>query len=283
MPEDAAQGTVEARADLEQLPGAAQERDRVLRDVGEDRGASLRRKCVREATRFDAMRRARTGGWKTLKTATTRERLTKTTNASREQITSISARRAVDTTACLACRSPIRATPTSSRRCRRSKRAKPFGDARAILRTMIGSGDRDAIDVASLLVIDHRLASRVILNRSNVAGGDETLYLVFFPLRRRRLGDVMKRMSAYLLNPTLFCVARSSFARSLVRSFARDRNLDYKMMINVRLRGGGGGGARRLPLVHALDEQTIDELGGLVLRAVSDARERDELIGVRRV
>ena len=282
MPEDAAQGTVEARADLEQLPGAAQERDRVLRDVGEDRGASLRRKCVREATRFDAMRRARTGGWKTLKTATTRERLTKTTNASREQITSISARRAVDTTACLACRSPIRATPTSSRRCRRSKRAKPFGDARAILRTMIGSGDRDAIDVASLLVIDHRLASRVILNRSNVAGGDETLYLVFFPLRRRRLGDVMKRMSAYLLNPTLFCVARSSFARSLVRSFARDRNLDYKMMINVRLRGGGGG-ARRLPLVHALDEQTIDELGGLVLRAVSDARERDELIGVRRV
>ena len=229
------------------------------------------------------MRRARTGGWKTLKTATTRERLTKTTNASREQITSISARRAVDTTACLACRSPIRATPTSSRRCRRSKRAKPFGDARAILRTMIGSGDRDAIDVASLLVIDHRLASRVILNRSNVAGGDETLYLVFFPLRRRRLGDVMKRMSAYLLNPTLFCVARSSFARSLVRSFARDRNLDYKMMINVRLRGGGGGGARRLPLVHALDEQTIDELGGLVLRAVSDARERDELIGVRRV
>ena len=283
MPEDAAQGTVEARADLEQLPGAAQERDRVLRDVGEDRGASLRRKCVREATRFDAMRRARTGGWKTLKTATTRERLTKTTNASREQITSISARRAVDTTACLACRSPIRATPTSSRRCRRSKRAKPFGDARAILRTMIGSGDRDAIDVASLLVIDHRLASRVILNRSNVAGGDETLYLVFFPLRRRRLGDVMKRMSAYLLNPTLFCVARSSFARSLVRSFARDRNLDYKMMINVRLRGGGGGGARCLPLVHALDEQTIDELGGLVLRAVSDARERDELIGVRRV
>ena len=56
-------GTVEARADLEQLPGAAQERDRVLRDVGEDRGASLRRKCVREATdRRDSTREDAGGG-----------------------------------------------------------------------------------------------------------------------------------------------------------------------------------------------------------------------------
>ena len=63
VPEDAAQGTVEARADLEQLPGAAQERDRVLRDVGEDRGASLRRKCVREATdRRDSTREDAGGG-----------------------------------------------------------------------------------------------------------------------------------------------------------------------------------------------------------------------------
>lgn len=60
--EELAPRIVEVGVDFEQLPGAAQERDRVLRDVSEDWGAPLRRECVRnEAKRSEGTRRATRG------------------------------------------------------------------------------------------------------------------------------------------------------------------------------------------------------------------------------